>query len=124
MLRRSTISGVLSSAFTRGEIERAEFVPFGEDHHAVGAVERVIGILAEVEVQMLRRLPCAPSGSKARMVAPACPADTGTMTRLGASRMSSVLGLKVRPSTAMVLPFTPPKARFDLLGHLPSCARH
>ena len=32
----------------------------------------------------------------------------GTMVRLGASRMSSVLGLKVRPSTAMVLPATEP----------------
>ena len=35
----------------------------------------------------------------------------GTMTRLGASRMSSVLGLKVRPSTATVLPFRSPNAR-------------
>src|SRR6185437_5368096 len=33
------------------------------------------------------------------------------MTRLGASRMSSVFGLKVRPRTATVLPITPPKAR-------------
>ena len=52
-----------------------------------------------------------PSGSKARTVAPAL-RKAGTMARLGLSRMSSVFGLKVRPSTAMVLPWTvPPQAR-------------
>ena len=51
-----------------------------------------------------------PAGSKARTVAPAA-CSAGTMTRLGASRTSSVLGLKVRPSTAMLLPVTaPPQA--------------
>src|SRR5438552_3461670 len=55
-----------------------------------------------------------PSGSKAWMRAPAA-ARAGRMARLGASRMSSVLGLKVRPSTARVLPARlPPQAAMIL----------
>ena len=50
-----------------------------------------------------------PSGSNAFTRAPAC-ISAGTTTRLGASRMSSVFGLKVRPSTAIVLPATEPPA--------------
>ena len=39
------------------------------------------------------------------------PIRAGTMVRLGASRMSSVLGLKVTPSTATVRPLKePPQA--------------
>src|SRR5260221_301949 len=56
------------------------------------------------------RASAMPSGSKARMVAPAA-CSAGRMARLGLSRMSSVLGLKVRPSVAMVQPATlPPQA--------------
>ena len=48
-----------------------------------------------------------PTGSYARTRAPdAC--NNGTITRLGLSRISSVFGLKVRPSTAIVLPATEP----------------
>ena len=43
------------------------------------------------------------------MVAPSS-ASRLTIGRLGASRMSSVSGLNVRPSTAMVLPWTEPPA--------------
>jgi len=44
--------------------------------------------------------------------------SAGTMTRLGASRMSSVLGLKVRPKTATVFPRSePPHAATTLVGH-------
>ena len=56
-----------------------------------------------------------PSGSKARTVAPS-PWRAGTITSDGLSRMSSVPGLKVTPSTAMVLPATePPQASVILL---------
>src|SRR6266567_3857153 len=58
-----------------------------------------------------------PWGSYARTRAP-CASSAGTMTRLGASRMSSVLGLNVRPSTAIVLPCSePPAGRHDLGRH-------
>ena len=50
-----------------------------------------------------------PTGSCARTLAPmsSSPVTSGID---GASRMSSVSGLKVRPSTAMVLPRRPPPA--------------
>ena len=48
-----------------------------------------------------------PSGSKATIFAPAA-CSAGTMSSEGASRMSSVLGLKVSPSTPTVRPFTEP----------------
>src|SRR5205807_1068207 len=51
-----------------------------------------------------------PSGSKARTVAPASD-KAGRNARLGLSRISSVFGLKVRPSAAKVSPSTlPPQA--------------
>src|SRR3546814_7536266 len=51
-----------------------------------------------------------PTGSKARTVAPAF-CSPGTISRLGLSRMSSVFGLKVMPSAAIVLPsIDPPQA--------------
>ncbi|MNE40712.1 hypothetical protein D3C80_1347490 [compost metagenome] len=54
---------------------------------------------------------CMPSGSKAWTVAPLA-IRAGATSSDGASRMSSVLGLKVRPSRATVLPFrsVPPRA--------------
>src|SRR5260221_13064785 len=51
-----------------------------------------------------------PSGSKARIVAPAS-RNAGRNARLGLSRISSVLGLKVSPSAARRSPATlPPQA--------------
>ncbi|MNO06599.1 hypothetical protein D3C81_2284320 [compost metagenome] len=46
---------------------------------------------------------CMASGSNALTDAPAAH-NASIKTRLGASRMSSVLGLKARPQTAKVLP--------------------
>ena len=42
------------------------------------------------------------------------------MTRLGASRMSSVFGLKVSPSTATVLPVTEPPQAATILSAIAS----
>ena len=66
-----------------------------------------------------RSLPASvmPSGSKATIFAPAA-CSAGTMSSEGASRMSSVLGLKVRPSTPIVRPGTePPQKSMTLLRH-------
>src|SRR5476649_372479 len=52
----------------------------------------------------MRWVSCMASGSKARTSAPASH-RASISTRLGASRMSSVLGLNARPQMAKVLPF-------------------
>jgi hypothetical protein len=44
------------------------------------------------------------------------PISAGRMVSAGASRMSSVLGLKVTPSTPRSWPRAPPQGR-DLVGH-------
>ena len=102
MLRRSTTTG-RPSLLQAVEIERAELVPFGDDDERVGALGAAIGVVAVVDVgQHLPRLLHAD-----RIEGPNLGADVQqrrTSGIEGASRMSSVFGLKVRPSTAMVLP--------------------
>src|SRR5262245_36825852 len=65
---------------------------------------------------MSLRASAMPCGPYARTRDP-CASRLGTITRLGASSMSSVLGLKVRPSTAMILPSSEPPLRQHLGGH-------
>jgi hypothetical protein len=61
-------------------------------------------------------------GSKARTVAPR-PTRRWAICRLGESRRSSVLALKVRPQTAMVAPSTePPHAVTTLATTRESCS--
>src|SRR5580700_5160112 len=92
------------------EVEGAERVPFGDQDQRVGAFHGFVGIGAVVDLGISLFASAMPSGSKARTLAPAA-ASAGRIDRLGLSRMSSVLGLKVSPKAAMVRPSTPPQIR-------------
>ncbi len=86
------------------EVERAQRVPFGDQHHRVGALGRLVGAGAELDFGHER--PRLLHALRDRSRAPSTPASSSawTIASEGASRMSSVLGLKARPSKATVLP--------------------
>ena len=96
------------------EVERAESIPFGDDDERRGILAAGIGIAAVIEIVEIWRACSMPSGSKALTLAPA--SCSAVMIEIaGESRMSSVFGLKVRPSTAIVLLRTePPQAASTL----------
>jgi hypothetical protein len=84
------------------EVERAEGVPFGQDDQGVGARRRLVGAVEEGDVGAGA---CGPRPRpRGRRPARAAPMawSAGTMSSAGLSRMSSVSGLKVRPSTPIV----------------------
>jgi hypothetical protein len=61
MVRRSITSGP-QPGLQFFQIQNAQFIPFGEDHHAIGALDSVIGILAQFDVEIFMRL-ALPSAS-------------------------------------------------------------
>ena len=72
MLRPSKTTGAFISLRIRGEVRLAELVPLGDDRERVGALERVVAVLAEVR-RVARRCPlatCVASGSYACTFAP------------------------------------------------------
>ena len=103
MLRPSTITAWRISARIASKIGAAEFLPLGDDDQRIGAAQRLHRAGGELEpgdvVQERRasaRRHRVVGADRARRAAPA----RAITTRLGASRMSSVLGLKARPHTA------------------------
>ena len=100
MLRRSTMQRRAHQPADPRRVEGAELVPLGEDDERVGAVD------GARRHRRNRRCPAAacsprpcPRDRRRRSCAPAA-CSAGTMSSDWAlSRMSSVLGLKVRPST-------------------------
>lgn len=83
------------------KVARAELVPFGEDRDAIGTLAGIHGALAPCDGRHQRLgLPAALRVVHAQGGA----VSMGTMARLGASRISSVLGLNVTLRMAIVLP--------------------
>ncbi len=119
MLRRSTTTGLLQRTTSRDRDRARETDPIrsGSPSRRRRPCRRRDRSRSRASGISLRAsaMPC---GSYARTRGARAPASAGTITRLGASRMSSVFGLKVRPSTAMRLALQRAAAGGDdLVGH-------
>ena len=99
-----------------GEVQGAEFVPFGQDHHAVGAFQRVIGVL--------RRDPGSDAWRASLCAFRIIGADGGAgLLQIGqdhqAGRIAHVVGvgLEGQAQHRDGLALDAAEGRFDLLGH-------
>ena len=82
------------------EIRTAKFLPFGDDGERIGAFEGLGAALAQGEIRSAAvdalRIPASPPDRRRAPWRPP-PSSASISTRLGASRMSSVLGLNAQP---------------------------
>ena len=91
------------------EIRLAEQFPFSHQHQRVRAFDTDVGILRKAQLAAGRRVPVAlgdpavAAGSQAWTCAPAANSASSS-TRLGASRTSSVPGLKANPRSLRCAP--------------------
>ena len=99
----------------RGPVELAELLPLGDEHDGVGARRRTSSASSANSTPL--HAACAPPprrpGRRRATRAPAA-CRRALSTSEVASRMSSVFGLKARPSSAMRLPTSVPRCFCEL----------
>ena len=94
------------------KIERAKLLPLGCNDQRIGGFGAVINILTITTFSSTFCACLIPAGANARISAPiSCKAAINESE--GASRISSVFGLNVSPSTATVLPRRAPEKMAD-----------
>ena len=87
-----------------GGVDEAEFRPFGGQDDGIGPVGRRVDVVGQPDVLELLGSALT-TGSKADTTAPAA-ISRRAMSKAGASRKSSVSGLKASPSSAMRRPLS------------------
>ena len=98
-------------------VEARELGPLGDQHGRVGALERLQRLVGDDDAGEQRMIAGVEHGVVGAHVGALVDAGAPARTIEAASRRSSVCGLKVRPSSATVLPRSLPEVLLELADH-------